>query len=317
MSTAVPLPPLGNQFLGDEAFLNAYARLIPLESESVVLVRILGYMLLEAPSPDGRTYMANEINRCRSKEEILNLGYFHLSHFIRYFKFTSREPRTPSTHPSRPSFEDVRRQIAESLVPAPTSYAEAKRQALVRDNYRCVISGAVDLNSTRSPAIDSLSVDVAYPSLTDVSNIWTIACMFGGIPNEEVNGTGIHHLRNILTLETSVHTNFDNLEIWLELVLEFENRYEVKKRDHFVGRDLPRFVTLSSASSELPLPDPRYIAYHAACARVIKLSGAAEHISQVLRNVEETKVLSEDGTSGKLLDHLLSGVYQHRSGSKI
>jgi hypothetical protein len=55
----------------------------------------------------------------------------------------------------------------------------------------------------------------------------------------------------------------------------------------------------------LPLPSPEYLKIHAACARVAHLSGAGEHIDQVLRELEDTKVLSKDGASVDALDHAL------------
>lgn len=54
----------------------------------------------------------------------------------------------------------------------------------------------------------------------------------------------------------------------------------------------------------LDLPDPRLLALHAVCARVAHMSGAAEYIDQLKRDVEETKVLSKDNLH--LLDGMLS-----------
>lgn len=54
----------------------------------------------------------------------------------------------------------------------------------------------------------------------------------------------------------------------------------------------------------LPVPDPQYLALHAACARVAHLSGAGEYIDKVLREIEETTVLANDGGS-KVLYHAL------------
>lgn len=72
---------------------------------------------------------------------------------------------------------------------------------------------------------------------------------------------------------------------------------------------LPATVTFeSTVPAKLPLPDRRYLAFHAACAKVVHLSGAAEYILKTLRDCERTKVLSEDGSSAELLGSLLSGM---------
>lgn len=86
MSSPVPLPPLANLFEGDEAARQAYRRLLPLENqqEFEMLIRILGQMLIQAPSVAGRTYVADSINRCTTDQEIIQLGEFHLNHFIKY-----------------------------------------------------------------------------------------------------------------------------------------------------------------------------------------------------------------------------------------
>jgi hypothetical protein len=69
----------------------------------------------------------------------------------------------------------------------------------------------------------------------------------------------------------------------------------------------PAVVTFV-AQAGLPLPDPRYLALHAACARVAHLSGAAEYIETFDRDMETTLVLAKDGSSAKLLAEALSSI---------
>ncbi len=56
------------------------------------------------------------------------------------------------------------------------------------------------------------------------------------------------------------------------------------------------------------LPDSRLIAIRAACARVSHLSGAAEHIEEIIFDRETTTVLANDGGSADLLTSLLRAV---------
>ena len=53
------------------------------------------------------------------------------------------------------------------------------------------------------------------------------------------------------------------------------------------------------------MPDPRYLALHAACARVAHLSGAAEYIERRYRELEDIKVLARNGTSADMLSFAL------------
>ena len=52
--------------------------------------------------------------------------------------------------------------------------------------------------------------------------------------------------------------------------------------------------------------DSRLLALHAACARVAHMSGAAKAFDELERDVEDTEVLAFDGSSSRLLDHLLT-----------
>ena len=60
-----------------------------------------------------------------------------------------------------------------------------------------------------------------------------------------------------------------------------------------------------SAVPQHPLPDPRYLALHAACAKVAHLSGASEYVDTIFRKTEDMKVLASDGSSGEALLYAL------------
>ncbi|KDQ13134.1 hypothetical protein BOTBODRAFT_33744 [Botryobasidium botryosum FD-172 SS1] len=65
-------------------------------------------------------------------------------------------------------------------------------------------------------------------------------------------------------------------------------------------------ITLTSTDPNLPLPDPRYLGLHAACAKVIHASGAAEVAEQMTKDVEGINVLAEDGSSSDILSAAFS-----------
>ena len=65
------------------------------------------------------------------------------------------------------------------------------------------------------------------------------------------------------------------------------------------------FVTFSYDDEEL-LPDPQLLDLHAVCARVAHMSGAAEALNKLERDIEDTVDLASDGSSASLLDHVLS-----------
>jgi len=51
---------------------------------------------------------------------------------------------------------------------------------------------------------------------------WTIMERFGGVKvKDELNGNRIHRLENIITMNSDIHTHFDDLLIWLVPVVRF------------------------------------------------------------------------------------------------
>lgn len=58
-------------------------------------------------------------------------------------------------------------------------------------------------------------------------------------------------------------------------------------------------------ASRYPVPDPRYLAIHAACAKVVHYSGAGDYIEKILCDIEEMGVLANNGCSDALYHALL------------
>jgi len=153
------------------------------------------------------------------------------------------------------------------------------------------------------------------------------------IADELLADDGVHNLGNLLSLGTDVHDRFDNLELWFEGTDEVHysyyrfpsgtnlthtqpNRYNVRVSDvdhmrylrmfgHLHAGGGPLSVTFSSNYKDARLPNPQLLALHAACARVAHMSGAAETFYELERDVEDTRVLAFDGSSARLLDHLM------------
>ena len=81
-------------------------------------------------------------------------------------------------------------------------------------------------------------------------------------------------------------------------------------------------ITFNTDNPRLPVPSRDYLELHAACAKVAHLSAASEYMDSVIREMEETLVLSSDGASTAVLEHAiwtalreLDPVYQFESTS--
>ena len=70
------------------------------------------------------------------------------------------------------------------------------------------------------------------------------------------------------------------------------------------GFFIPEEVQLV-AHEQLPLQNPRYLRIHAACCCVAHMSGAAAYFNEILQDMEDVGVLTEDGSSADLLGFLL------------
>lgn len=124
-----------------------------------------------------------------------------------------------------------------------------------------------------------------------------------GYDVNSINGEKVHSLYNVMTMELNIHDKFDRLELWFEETAN-PNCYNVRKPETFLlPEDQVTFTTPDPV--KLPLPSPRLLALHAACAKVAHLSGAGEYIDRILEETEGICVLAHDGTSSEVLHHAL------------
>ncbi|EUC62641.1 hypothetical protein RSOL_424570 [Rhizoctonia solani AG-3 Rhs1AP] len=324
---ATPLPPLDGHFENDQIAHSAYQRTLRLENQNVVWIRILGYMLIYAPHENGRLEIARDIHSCATDQDVLELGCSIFMYFVQYFKLV--DTCTPGP-PSPPSSDPLQGQTSNLIFATPATYSEAKANALVRDNYRCMLTGKVDTHTyTYSPRLREQLGNSPPPDVDD-TECWHIIphcapnCIhdsekkttcaatfnllerFGNINHLQLSQGGPHHWTNVMTVQLGLRQNFNLLHIWLDPVEGMEDTYAIGRRYPGLRPDLPQAITFTTSNPALPLPDRRYLALHAACARVAHLSGATETIGSISNEMEHRGVLSEDGSSAVLLEHFLS-----------
>jgi len=128
---------------------------------------------------------------------------------------------------------------------------------------------------------------------------------------------GVHCLENLLSLDPNCHADFDNLDLWFEhtatphryqvCVADSVQEFYLERFNHLESDNFGRlFVTFSRTDERQEYPHPRLLGLHAACARVAHMSGAAEAIDKVERDLEDTTVLAKDGSSAHLLEYRLA-----------
>ncbi|KAG7095838.1 hypothetical protein E1B28_006533 [Marasmius oreades] len=150
--SATPLPTVLLYFDTADDILNtnsqrAYDACFKLErevtsEEQVKYARVLGYLILHPPSSYALTEIVKEINSCKGEQDtLLKLGRFFVDSYIRGFKKYKKKTSDLSKHPSRPSFDEDKEALMAVMEEAPTDSSLAKKQALIRDGYRCVVTG--------------------------------------------------------------------------------------------------------------------------------------------------------------------------------
>ncbi|KAJ7816199.1 hypothetical protein B0H14DRAFT_2845104 [Mycena olivaceomarginata] len=251
---------------------------------------------------------------------IYKLGLFYRNHLMRVcesrkFRSDGGPVPTASHHPSRPSMEQVRERIIKEMQ-TPTTKPDARRHTLIRDGYRCVLTGAYDSDSCdKYPNLD------ANVTNTQCAHIFSESAQDGDKAEYAASAMAILKMFGLTDkAESLVSGNppiytifFDHLKFWLEEVIGEPNTYDVcAAKPSFFTRTVgppDRRVTFKvdpdveaacrANNKPVPaLPSPTLLA---ACSHVAHMSGAAEQIDQVLRDLEDTRVMAEDGSTADLL----------------
>jgi hypothetical protein len=87
---------------------------------------------------------------------------------------------------------------------------------------------------------------------------------------------------------------------------DIANRYKLEAADPVLLRGYPENFTFTTPDQDkFPVPSPIYLAIHAACAKVAHLSGAAECIDKLYREMDDRTTLDPDGASASMLEHAI------------
>ncbi|KZT73194.1 hypothetical protein DAEQUDRAFT_512338 [Daedalea quercina L-15889] len=196
-SMSQPLPP--NVYYARQSWRDAYSTTHKClhyehvgntsgDATSLVRARILGYSVREATSDSGRDVLACAINSCGNDAQFERPATLYIAHFLRCFRAKKSHTPTPSSHPSRPSFDDTQDTLKDVPEEAPRDHTMAKQKALTRDGYRCMLTGAFDAQSVKvKPHIRPAS-PLGIITNTEAAHIFPES-MKAGISGGEQDGT--------------------------------------------------------------------------------------------------------------------------------
>ncbi|KAK0194124.1 hypothetical protein F5146DRAFT_1101836 [Armillaria mellea] len=221
-------------------------------------------------------------------------------------KFKGRTP-APSDIRSHPRFRCVvtGKYHQDALSEVPASVNEIRAAGVVHTQCAHIL-------------LEFMYFDVSDPDSSNkeldyTASVLAVLKLFG-YDAVQLNGAKIHFLCNVMTMEFNVHDWLDRLEIWFEKTVPVllipllsrmsQNRYKIRSFDDLY--ELPAEATFTTPDNEdLPVPSEALLALHAACAKVARISGAAEYIDEVDRDVENLGVLAHNGGSGEVFNSAL------------
>ncbi|GJE94029.1 hypothetical protein PsYK624_101970 [Phanerochaete sordida] len=266
---------------------------------------------------------------------VYELGEMYRVHLLRAFRKSKGSLPPPSQHPSRPSFTTLEDMLKDALDGSGKDHESVKNRALARDGFCCMLSGNYGYDRTSVSRLPELkqsalrmvttnccyilsestlqNVDPEDPECNDnreyTGKVLSVLESFGlgSLVRSVSTLNGIHHLSNVLTMSMQLHDLFDDLSLWLEGT-GTPHEYNICVSDQLLmpsdikERTVRFWVHVKDVDEEtLPLPDPALLALHAACARAVNMSGAAEYMDKIDCDAEDLQVLAEDGSSSGIL----------------
>ncbi|KAG8955561.1 hypothetical protein FRC04_007552 [Tulasnella sp. 424] len=238
------------------------------EDKTVALLRALSDW---APSEEGRRNVAIDILTCSTNNCLRAVAERYRIGLILPIRAAGGTTPRLSDHPSKPS-TDVD-DIVKTWLLQPTTCDRRTMQELIfrRDNYRWTLTGKCDLDSVQDK---KTKVEEGVVGITILERPTSFPSPW--------------------YLRLKIHRQSSD-PAWFGRGI---------KPELFAMLRLPDTVTFIPRS-DIPVPDPRYLALHAACAKVVHESGMAEILDNLLRELERTSVLSTDGSTAHLLRHAL------------
>ncbi|KXN84426.1 hypothetical protein AN958_12636 [Leucoagaricus sp. SymC.cos] len=261
--------------------------------EDLMFCKVVGFLIIFAPREEARNSVALSVDRCASEEELLELGRFYERYFLRRFR---RIPRSDHREIAYELIEKAKpfstmEELRGSLVfRSPRNIFESQKSALVRDNFKCILSGIVAAQIWRKYADLFERVEPQYlnftaccPIMTNNARNWaetkvnatrfpilqqahvaqfatnaqSIFTSFG-YPDlaHNLDGNNIHSLCNVLTLRTSLQAHFNELNLWFEPT-GIPGHYRVfTPQNEPTITDFVFRIALAQPAVQLTTPDP-------------------------------------------------------------
>ncbi|KAI0294127.1 hypothetical protein B0F90DRAFT_1340776 [Multifurca ochricompacta] len=270
--------------------------------------RVLGHLILEAPTELGRDWVCKKILNCPDEYALARLAQKYIFTFFGAFKASAGRSLSyiVGSSLSTPN---------EGGISFLADYEEKRMLALERDAYRCMITGALDSVSAPEALLAGvpLAATEATPIIPPSVDIRTFS-RYASFSNDDPlcdPALSFYRLENILTLDGDMSDEFRSLNVWFEETNRDDEYEIVTWHPSTLPAPHRRCSTVTFTTTDpvtKPVPSSRYLRLHAACARAAHKSGAAAYIEALARDIARLTVLAEDGSSAGVLAAALSRI---------
>ncbi|KAG0694265.1 hypothetical protein DFH29DRAFT_1006494 [Suillus ampliporus] len=295
--------------------------------------RVLDAMLRNARQSGGENserYTACAICACPEIHDQVNLARTLFVYLLWPFTAGSHRPSSDLiSDQSTPTSDDTYGSLGSAN---PERRSGFRSDVNRRDSYRCVVTGMwdgehrpVDSNQTWVSLIGTRILKRAVGVFTmeradTAAATWNTIRLYSGMSEETIRNMEslVDDPSNGMMLHRDVHAIFDMLKVYLEQT-ERENEYVVKEVG---GRWIHRkfldstitFRNHAAPTRDIPLPNPHFIALHAAICRILHMSGAAEVFAQILDRYDgaaggNAGILKSNGNPVHQLSSMMSALY--------
>jgi hypothetical protein len=267
---------------------------------------------------DGQHHLAEDICGCSNDATLRQLAESLDTGLLRPMK--SKGGRTAPITPSpRFGVEDSIENLYSLDLESATRNDQQRLYAncLKRDGYQCVITKLWDKHYDLPAEAKTGPLDTAHiipfalgafrndDERRQMSIVWVnILRYFPSLRSRlNMSPADVNREDNIIMLLSPLHTEFGAFDIIFEAT-ETPNRYRLKT---FLGFSsgfsflLPsdRTVTISRSDNRYPVPNPTYLAVHAAIGNILHASGRGEAIEKLVRDLGDAggSGLAKDGST--------------------
>jgi hypothetical protein len=178
--------------------------------------RVLGHLVLEAPTESGRDWVCKRILSCPDEQALARLAQKFIFTFIGAFKASAGQSLSggrDSSSLSSPGGGSAAGGLGGGA--AHSNYQDNRILVLERDAYKCTITGSLGADSGPPAQGALLDVTLVIPPSVDIRTL----SRYAGLSNDDplcAPTPRFYRLENMLTLDDDVSDAFRSLNVWLE-----------------------------------------------------------------------------------------------------